>query len=150
MAQVLKLRRSNIQGNIPSVSQIDFGELALNTYDGKIFMRKSGSNGNEVIEIGANDSSQIITGSIVAKVSTNPNSMFLIKSGSIDYLNIKSNSETTLYSNHFIIKNFTTLQAVLTVSESIIKIATQSFNPTGNTEAGAIWFTSSSFYVGLE
>jgi hypothetical protein len=95
------------------------------------------------------DHSIIYTGSISAQVNVNSD-VFLIKSGSRDFFNIKNTSETTLYSNLFIVKNFTTQLPVLTVSESIVKIATHSFNPTDPTEAGSIWFTSSSFYVGLE
>jgi hypothetical protein len=93
---------------------------------------------------------QITTGSISASVSTNPNNLFLINSGSVTYLNISSSSNIDVYSNLFIIKNFTTKQPILTVSQSIIQIATQSVAPTGTTVAGTIWFTSSSFYVGLE
>jgi len=93
---------------------------------------------------------QIATGSITASVSNDPTNLFLIKSGSTQYLNISSSSNTTLYSNLFIVKNFTTQQPVLTVSQSIVQIATQSFNPSGTTNAGSIWFTSSSMYIGLE
>jgi hypothetical protein len=96
------------------------------------------------------DVAKIDVGRITASVSTDPDNLFLIKSGSINYLNIKSNADTTINSNLFIVKNFTTQQAVLTVSQSIVQIATQSIDPTGTTPAGTIWFTSSSFYVGLE
>jgi len=95
------------------------------------------------------DPSKIFTGSIEAKVNVG-NDIFLIKSGSSNFFNIKNTSETTVYSNFFIIKNFTTQLPVLTVSRSIVQIATHSFDPTGSTDAGSIWFTSSSFYVGLE
>jgi hypothetical protein len=92
----------------------------------------------------------IATGSITASVNVTPSNLFLIKSGSTEYLNISSSSNTTLYSNLFIVKNFTTQQPVLTVSQSIVQIATQSFDPSGTTDAGSIWFTSSSMYIGLE
>jgi hypothetical protein len=92
----------------------------------------------------------IATGSITASVNVTPSNLFLIKSGSTEYLNISSSSNTTLYSNLFIVKNFTTQQPVLTVSQSIVQIATQSFDPSGTTNAGSIWFTSSSMYIGLE
>lgn len=95
------------------------------------------------------DHSIIYTGSISAQVNVG-NDLFLIKSGSNDLFNIESNANTTLYSNLFIVKNYTTQQPVLTVSQSIVQIATHSFDPTGTTTAGSIWFTSSSFYVGLE
>lgn len=93
---------------------------------------------------------QITTGSITASVNTAPNNLFLIQSGSNVYLNISSSSNTTLYSDLFVIKNFTTQKPVLTVSQSIVQFATQSTIPIGITEAGSIWFTSSSLYIGLE
>ena len=93
---------------------------------------------------------QITTGSITASVNTTPNNLFLIQSGSNVYLNISSSSNTTLYSDLFVIKNFTTQKPVLTVSQSIVQFATQSTIPIGITEAGSIWFTSSSLYIGLE
>ncbi len=40
MAQTLLIRRSAVQGAIPTTSSLQLGELALNTYDGKIFMKK--------------------------------------------------------------------------------------------------------------
>ena len=40
MAQVTKLKRTAVQGKIPTTSQIDLGELAINTYDGRIFFEK--------------------------------------------------------------------------------------------------------------
>lgn len=59
--QFLKLRRSAVPGRIPSTSSLDFGEIALNTYDGLAFIKKSGSAGEEIIAIGANTTA--ITGS---------------------------------------------------------------------------------------
>jgi len=93
---------------------------------------------------------RITTGSITASVNTTPNNLFLIQSGSSVYLNISSSSNTTLYSDLFVIKNFTTQRSILTVSQSIVQFATQSTIPTGTTEAGSIWFTSSSLFIGLE
>jgi len=92
----------------------------------------------------------ITSGSISASVDINPNNLFLIKSGSTVFFNISSSSNTTLYSDLFIVKNFTTQQPVLTISQSVVQFATQSFNPSGTTTAGSIWFTSSSMYIGLE
>ena len=60
-------------------------------------------------------------------------------------LEIKSN-----VNNIFIIKNFDN-QHILTVSQSgVIIIATQSIDPIGTAPNGSIYFTSSSFFVGLD
>jgi hypothetical protein len=66
--QYLKLRRSAVPGKIPTTESIDFGEIALNTYDGLAFLKKSGSNGEEVVTIGT---SNISTGSFVTTASFN-------------------------------------------------------------------------------
>jgi hypothetical protein len=92
---------------------------------------------------------QITTGSITASVDVDPNNLFLIKSGSNTYFNIANNSDTTISSNQFIVRNFTTQNPVLTVSQSIVQFATQSSNPTNPAKGGDIWFTSTELYVGL-
>lgn len=43
MAQIIKLKRSLTQGSIPTTTDLTAGELAINVYDGKVFLRKSGS-----------------------------------------------------------------------------------------------------------
>lgn len=43
MAQTVKLRRSSVAGNIPTTTQLDLGEVAINTADGKIYFERSGS-----------------------------------------------------------------------------------------------------------
>jgi len=96
------------------------------------------------------DLSRIATGNITASVSQDPNNLFLIKSGSTTYLNVSSSGNAELYSSLFIIKDFTTQQPVLTVSQSIVQFATQSSTPTGTAPNGGIWFTSASMYVGLD
>lgn len=91
----------------------------------------------------------ISIGAVTASVGPGSN-IFLIKSGSYNFFEIDSSSETILHSDLFIIKNFTTGENILTVSQSIVQFATHSVDPSGITNAGSIWFTSSSFYVGLE
>lgn len=43
MAQNILQRRSAIQGKTPTTSSLQVGEIALNTYDGKAYIHKSGS-----------------------------------------------------------------------------------------------------------
>jgi len=56
MANTVKLKRSAVAGKIPTTSDLDLGELGLNTYDGKAYMKKN--DGTEaVVEIGGGSSS---------------------------------------------------------------------------------------------
>jgi hypothetical protein len=81
MAQIIRLRRSSVSGQKPTNSNLELGELALNTTDGKAFMAKSGSVGTSIEELIITNASntgsinlsgsiklqgnQIITGSLV-------------------------------------------------------------------------------------
>ena len=51
MAQIVKLRRSSVSGQKPTNTNLQLGELALNTTDGKVFMAVSGSGGPSVEEL---------------------------------------------------------------------------------------------------
>ena len=97
-----------------------------------------------------NNDTLSITGSTVFTSGTGTTDILLIKSGSTTFFNVKADSTTDIYSNQFYVRDLTTQQPVLTVSESIVQFATQSTAPVGSTQAGTIWFTSESFYVGLE
>ena len=41
MAQTIKLRRSSTEGKVPTTSQLSLGEIAINTYDGRVFFEKN-------------------------------------------------------------------------------------------------------------
>jgi hypothetical protein len=93
---------------------------------------------------------QITTGSITASVGIGANDLFLIKSGSTTYFNISSSGDTTINTNKFVVRNLTTQQPVLTVSQSVIQFATQSADPIiGSADIGGIIFTSTAMYIGL-
>jgi hypothetical protein len=63
------LKRSGVAGSVPTTTSLQVGEIALNTYDGKAFLHKSGST-DEVVEIvvaGANVTGSIsLTGAVTA------------------------------------------------------------------------------------
>jgi hypothetical protein len=56
MSTNIKLRRSAVPGRIPTVGQIELGELALNTADGKIYFKKYDpvANTESIIDMSAN------------------------------------------------------------------------------------------------
>ena len=61
MSQIVQLKRSALSGKVPGTGSLNLGELALNTYDGKIFFRRSGST-DTIQEVVTTNST--ITGSI--------------------------------------------------------------------------------------
>lgn len=72
MAQSIILKRSATSGKVPTTSSLSVGELAINTYDGKIFLNRSGS---------SNSIQEIITTNV-----TNTGSITLTKTGSFGEL----------------------------------------------------------------
>ena len=47
----IKLRRSATSGAIPTTSNLDLGELALNTYDGKLYTKTTEGSLDSVIPV---------------------------------------------------------------------------------------------------
>ncbi len=43
MSQTIVLKRSSLPGKVPDTSSLNLGELGVNTYDGKIYFKSSGS-----------------------------------------------------------------------------------------------------------
>ena len=62
MAQTIKLKRTAVQGKTPTTSNLDLGELAINTYDGRIFFEKDVDGILSIQEILTTDSD--VTGSL--------------------------------------------------------------------------------------
>ena len=63
MAQLIKLKRTSVEGRKPTTSNLELGELAINTYDGKIYFEKD--NGTPSIkEIAKEDTYHFYTTSL--------------------------------------------------------------------------------------
>jgi len=69
MANLIKLRRSAVQGAVPTTSQLELGELAMNTYDGKLFLKRDDGLAQYIVEVGGNVGFEIKnqTGSTIPK-----------------------------------------------------------------------------------
>jgi hypothetical protein len=93
MAQNIQLKRSALPGKVPDTGSLNLGEIAINTYDGKLYFKKSGS--LQSIE------------SIVTTNSINTGSITLTKTGSFGELVITqdANIQRDLYVTNDIIGN---------------------------------------------
>ncbi|MGJ8561566.1 MAG: hypothetical protein ACSHX3_15155 [Litorimonas sp.] len=52
MASTIRLKRSAIATKVPTTAQLDLGELAINTRDGKLFLKRADGS-EEIVEVGA-------------------------------------------------------------------------------------------------
>ena len=65
MANTIILKRSATQNNVPTTSQLELGEVAINTYDGKVYIKKSVSGTASIVEVGPVASVNGSTGAVV-------------------------------------------------------------------------------------
>ena len=101
-ANRIKLKRSDSSGNVPDAGSLSLGELAVNTFDGKLFFKKN--NGSVSLETIVTTNTQI-TGSLEMTGAVT-SSLTLIKnqtpSGDVFQINVggkeklKVNSDGTL------------------------------------------------------
>jgi hypothetical protein len=52
MSTPIRIRRSAVPGKVPTVGDIQLGELAVNTYDGKAFLKRDAGGAESVVNIG--------------------------------------------------------------------------------------------------
>jgi len=55
----IKSKRSAVPGRVPTVDQLELGELALNTYDGRLFLKKSVNGVESVVTLKAQENAAL-------------------------------------------------------------------------------------------
>ena len=72
MAQIIRLKRSTVAGSVPTTSDLVAGEIAINVHDGKVFLRKSGSAGDDIRQVVTDEftGSLNVNGSVTASFFT--------------------------------------------------------------------------------
>jgi hypothetical protein len=91
MSNSIKIKRSAVAGKVPLTSDLDLGELAVNTYDGNLFFKKTVSGTDSVVSVATLTgtqtltnktlSSAVLTGTVTAGGSTGLNGQFLVSTG---------------------------------------------------------------------
>jgi hypothetical protein len=61
MANVVKLKRSAVQGRNPSISDLQLGEVALNTADGNLFFKKSYGGDEAIVTVATTNGVQTLS-----------------------------------------------------------------------------------------
>jgi hypothetical protein len=60
MAQTVQLKRSSVASKVPTTSDLALGEIAINTYDGKVFIKKDDGTAS-IVEVGAGGTTNLTT-----------------------------------------------------------------------------------------
>jgi len=72
-----RLKRSSVQGKIPTTGQLDLGEVAINTYDGRMFIKKDDGTAS-VIQVGGIDSTSFDSATKTFTITTTDSSFSTI------------------------------------------------------------------------
>lgn len=59
MANKIIIKRTNVQGRVPTTTDLDLGELAINTYDGRFFAKKNDGSAS-IVDLKQNDPVRIL------------------------------------------------------------------------------------------
>lgn len=59
MANKVQLKRSAVPGKVPATTDIDLGEIAINTYDGKAYIKKNVSGTESIVPLGGAGSGDV-------------------------------------------------------------------------------------------
>lgn len=64
MANKLLIKRSSVASKVPTTGDLELGELAINTYDGKLYLKKDNGSAS-IVEIGAGGGSSFPSGTLM-------------------------------------------------------------------------------------
>ena len=95
MAQTIKLKRSSVSGNTPGTSDLELGEVAINTYDGKMFIKKNDGS-DSIVEIGGGGSGTVTEAFKTISVSGQSN---VVADSATDTLTLVAGSNMTITTN---------------------------------------------------
>ena len=71
MANTIQLRRSATANAVPTTTQLALGELAINTYDGRLYLKKNVSGTETIVEVGTISSGdQVAANDLVSNFSS--------------------------------------------------------------------------------
>jgi hypothetical protein len=143
MAVKIELKRSSVPGKVPSISSLELGEVAINTYDGKLFFKQDISGTESIVEV-ASVSGSVVSASYAdnaGNANTATSSSYALNATSASY------AETSSYANNFKINNTLdfagTLTDYATVNSSINGLNNLFTQPTGSYTSAFFKYTVS-------
>ena len=118
-ANVVKLKRSAVAGRVPATTDLQLGELALNTYDGRVYLKKSvsavesivtlqpfptgGTNGYVLQTDGSGNLSWVSNAVSTDRLVNGSHTAILDSGGTLTVENIVVNAQTTVTTQNFVV-----------------------------------------------
>jgi hypothetical protein len=96
----IQIRRSSVPGKIPTTGQLSLGEIAINTHDGKIFLKKNVSGVESIVSLEASEGELSFSDyKILDDISSSFNgstTQFTLSSNATNFLNSEITSEARI------------------------------------------------------
>jgi len=99
MAVKIELKRSAVPGKIPTTSSLELGELAINTYDGKVYFKKDVSGIQSIIEI-TSTSGSVVSSSYANYANQAGSSSYALNSTSASYATNAGSANTSISASY--------------------------------------------------
>lgn len=145
MSTSIKLRRSAIPGKIPTSGQIELGEVAINTHDGKMFFKRDANGAISIVELGLKDIADNVL--YVSKNGSDDNDGSTIAEAflTIDAALASANTGTTIFvkSGDYTVTNPATIPENVAIVGDNLR-TTNIYGATANTD---IFYVSNASYV---
>lgn len=145
MSTSIKLRRSSIPGKIPTTGQLELGEVAINTHDGKMFFKRDANGAISIVELGIKDVADNVL--YVSKNGSDDNSGETIAEAflTIDAAVAAANTGTTIFvkSGDYTISNPITIPAEVAIVGDNLRTT----NISGSTANTDIFYVNNGSYI---
>lgn len=145
MSTSIKLRRSTVPGKIPTSGQIELGEVAINTHDGKMFFKRDANGAISIVELGLKDSADNVV--YVSKSGSDDNDGSTIAESflTIDAALASANTGTTIFvkSGDYTVTN----PATIPENVAIVGDNLRTTNISGATANNDIFYVNNASYV---
>lgn len=106
MSNTILVKRSDVPGRVPALSDLALGELGLNTADAKLFARKESAGTASIVELGGSGASgvsgpilqakQVIDSTVLLSTGYNGLSLGVVEIASGAVVEVPANSTWTL------------------------------------------------------
>lgn len=106
MSNTILVKRSDVPGRVPALSDLVLGELGLNTADAKLFTRKESAGSASIVELGGSSSGsnsgpilqakQVIDSTVVLSAGYNGLSLGTVEIATGSVVEVPANSTWTL------------------------------------------------------
>lgn len=103
----IKLKRSSVPGKIPGTEQLNLGEVAINTHDGKMFFKRDANGAISIVELGNKDSAENVLYVSKSGSDDNDGSTLADAYATIEAALASANTGTTIFvkSGDYVINN---------------------------------------------